>query len=169
MQTISVLGRHRGMSTLEAMIRRVALPEEHRELVCQFLLVFSRFEAALKGATYARQDGERLIVEWRRFARETSAEARPLPMDALDPLVTRPPEREQVADHVLDWVAEARPETVTPEWVLEMVYRVRNNLFHGGKWPARVERDGELLRSCLAALAHFVDLEPRVTDAYFGE
>src|SRR5260221_637415 len=38
------------MVSVEQMIAAVSLPEEHRELVSQFLLVFSRFEAALKRA-----------------------------------------------------------------------------------------------------------------------
>ncbi len=158
------------MKTVDEMIERVALPAEHRYLVCQFLLVFSRFEAALKRSGYARQDGQRLIVEWRRFAQETSAVAgHGVPVGVLRPLIERPPERQQVANGVLQFVGEVAPDPVNSEWVLEMVYRVRNNLFHGGKWPAEPARDGELLRSCLDALSYYVDLKAEVTQAYFGE
>ena len=38
------------------------------DLSCLVLRAFSRFEAALKQANYAVQQGDRLIVEYRRFA-----------------------------------------------------------------------------------------------------
>jgi hypothetical protein len=155
------------MVDLGEMIERVALPAEHRDLVCQFLLVFSRFEAALKTATYARQDGERLVVEWRRFAREAGAAA-VVPIGGVDVLVNNPPGRQTIIDNRLQFVAEQQAAEVTAEWLLEMVYRVRNNLFHGGKWPPQPERDGALLRASLAALAFFLDLSPRVREAYFA-
>lgn len=58
--------------------------------------------------------------------------------------------------------------SIDSEWLLEMVYRVRNNLFHGGKWPVQPERDAELLSACLAALGHYVDLNTNVRRAYFA-
>jgi hypothetical protein len=149
------------------LVQQVALPNCHRELVCQFLLVFSRFEAALKRAGFARQNGERLTVEWRRFARE-SGQGIDLPVEDLGVLVLAPPARQQIMDNQLSFVPEDRPAELTAEWVLEMVYRVRNNLFHGGKWPADPERDGALLQSCLVALAFFVDLDQRVRHAYLA-
>jgi hypothetical protein len=44
------------MTTVDQLSDRVALDPEYRELVCQFLLIFSRFEAALKRAGFARQE-----------------------------------------------------------------------------------------------------------------
>lgn len=156
------------MVPVPQMIERVALPQEHQDLVCRFLRVFSRFEASLKSAGYARQDGDRLIVEWRRFALEAGAQIQ-LPVVQLEVLVRNPPGRQRVLNHQLEFVAEQVPAEARADWVLEMVYRVRNNLFHGGKWPPRPERDGPLLQSRLVALGFFVDLDQRVRQAYFAE
>src|SRR5574341_595304 len=102
------------MVTVEEMTGCVALPEEHRELVCRFLLVFSRCEAAVKRAGYAQQDGQWLIVEWRRFAREAGVAAG-IPVATLGGLVNHPPAREQVVDHHLEFVPEAPPGAVSAE------------------------------------------------------
>ena len=161
------------MRTIAEMTGPVALAAEHHALVCDFLLVFSRFEAALKCARYARQEGVRLFVEWRRFVRENqpaAADNNPLPVNDLRVLIEHPPARQQIIRERFEFPAEAPGrEPVDSEWLLEMVYRVRNNLFHGGKWPVQPERDAELLRACLVALTYYVDLSTEVTQAYFGE
>ena len=158
------------MLTIEQLRTPVVLPEEHGRLACLFLLVFSRFEAALKQAGYVRPTGDRLVVEWRRFAQENQPAAgdHPALITSIRPLIERPPWRQRVVDGRLDFVCEPpRMERVDSEWLLEMVYRVRNNLFHGGKWPVQPERDPELLSACLAALGHYVDLNTNVARAYF--
>ena len=160
------------MKTIEELAAQVGLPEEHREIVCIFLLVFSRFESALKQAGYARQQGELLVVEWRRFARDTEARCRagePMPVGAFRSLIDRPPARQRAIDDRLEWQPEPAP-AIPPnlEWLLEMVYRVRNNLFHGGKCPLQPERDLELMKASLMALSHFLDLRLDVAQAYMA-
>lgn len=156
------------MTTVQQMIGRVILPQEHCDLACQFLLVFSRFEAALKLSGYARQDRRQLVIEWKRFVQENGDRAAE-PERIAPYLVRHPPARQHMADGELKFADETTPETVTSEWILEMVYRVRNNLFHGGKWPAEPARDGALLRSCLDALSYYVDLRREVSAAYFRD
>jgi len=159
------------MRTIEQLIGPVSIPEPHRQLVCQFLLVFSRFEAALKQAGYCKQKDDRIVVEWWRFASENPPDTDgrgPLPLDSVRPLVERPPGRQVVSMKHLEFVQEQPLEApVQSKQLLAMVYRVRNNLFHGGKWPMQPERDPELLQAALAALAYYVDLDDDVARAYF--
>ncbi len=126
----------------------------------RFLMVFSRFEYALKSLGYVRQQGERVLIEWRRLAAETSPY---IPLDhallqEVAPLVAEPPAKQVVRQGHLEWLLEGPPPTdeVDLEWLLEMTYRVRNNLFHGGKWPFDSARDVRLINAGEAVLAIFV-------------
>lgn len=145
-----------------------ALPTVNR--LCRFLLIFSRFEFALKSLHYVRQQGDRLIVEWRRFAHETAGTFRL--NDELEQsiriLLTAPPARQILRDDRLDWEEEhpVEPSAVTLEWLLDMVYRVRNNLFHGGKWPPDPARDPELLEASEAVIAECLRLREDIRIHY---
>lgn len=157
------------MDTWHELLKAVELPPDHRQLVCCFLLVFSRFEFALKRLGYIRQQGDLLLVDWRRFARETTG---PRDIDAVvQILIMRPPARQRLSDGGLDWVFEEPPaaDVVGVEWLLEMVYRVRNNLFHGGKWPPDPARDKGLLEASLAVLGECLHLRSDLRPLYFGE
>jgi hypothetical protein len=144
----------------------------HDSLVCEFLLAFSRFEFALKRLGYVRQQGTQLVVEWRRFAQETLDS----PIDAsalsagkaVELLVTRPPARQKLTDGKLEWDFEESPadDEVTLKWLLEMVYRARNNLFHGGKWSPDPARDRELLEASLAVIDKCLQLRDDLYAAY---
>jgi len=53
--------------------------------------------------------------------------------------------------------------------VLQYVRRVRNNLFHGGKFNGRwfePERSAELLIHCLTILNACLEVSPEVGEAY---
>jgi hypothetical protein len=145
-----------------------------RDVVTEFLMAFSRFEYALKRVGYAKQAGRMLNVEWRKFGKEHAARAA-ASVDAIRRdakyLVDRPPRR-QILDGETVRFDKQEPSPAAPglEWLLEMAYRVRNNLFHGGKWvpidePARNEK---LLLAALDVLRWALRLHPRAERHYFA-
>ncbi|CAN5905078.1 hypothetical protein BH23ACT11_BH23ACT11_04080 [soil metagenome] len=144
----------------------------HDERAGEFLLVFSRFEFALKQLGYVRQNGTRLIVEWRRFACETTydptSSLAPYDKETIDLFITHPPARQVLKNDKLDWKHEKPPakDQVTLEWLLEMLYRVRNNLFHGGKQPFEPPRDRKLLEAGLALIDLCLHLNNDLYKAY---
>lgn len=149
----------------------------HDERTCEFLLVFSRFEFALKQLGYVKQNGTRLIVEWKRFARETlddsinslaPSESEAFDLEAINLFTTRPPARQILKNDKLDWKREEPPakDKVTLEWLLEMLYRVRNNLFHGSKQPFEPPRDRKLLEASLELIDLCLQLRDDLYEAY---
>jgi hypothetical protein len=144
---------------------------DYHSLAGTFLLIFSRFEFALKTRGYANMSGASLMVKWREFANDT--------MGAFDtsqnttaeylPLITSPPSRQTFVGGKLDWAEEQpkEPSDADLPWLLEMVYRVRNNLFHGGKWPTDITRDTVLIQCSMLIIAKCMELHSPLREAYF--
>lgn len=84
-----------------------------------------------------------------------------------------PPRRQVRFNGALDWSApEARvgnePVLI---WLLRAIRVVRNNLFHGGKFPQFIfndpSRNGALLRHAIVILAAALTLDARVNAMFF--
>jgi hypothetical protein len=105
-------------------------------LAVQFFKTFARFEYALKAAGYHKGDGN-AKPDWDRFAQSIdSCFEQPL-SDALAAavkfLIETPPKRQVLVDGKLEW-EEAREEGPDSRKLSIYIRRVRNNLFHGGKF-----------------------------------
>jgi hypothetical protein len=130
----------------------VQLREPDRLLVFRFLATFSRFEYALKCHTqYLRADrGGAAMPSWHSFARANRGKFAKLddshPVhDAIRYLRASPPHRQIVDGGRLGW-AKIFEDPSDEVFALSCVRTMRNNLFHGGKFPWDIERDRELLR-----------------------
>jgi hypothetical protein len=126
------------------------LPE--RDLVFRFTATFSRIEFALKKNGFVC--GQDAKPNWDRFARETSdlyecadTETRA----AIDALFSDPPRKQVFRDGYLDW-EKCEPTSRDNASLLVLVRRIRNNVFHGGKFPFNIDRDAALLRNALIVL-----------------
>jgi len=131
-----------------------------KELVFEFLAVFSRFEFSLKESGYFRK-GRNDIAEadWARFAESMTfhfeqADTKDI-SSAIEYLIQEPPQQQIVDGAGLKW----RPLTFKPEHtlaakVLLAVRMTRNNLFHGGKHSPQPAdgRDEKLIKLSLAVL-----------------
>src|SRR5262249_21771355 len=139
------------------------IPPENQELVFRFFLAFSRFEYALKRAGYTNGDEKEVQANWVQFASIHRAKLTPWKInpirDAWDYFSAKPPRKQIVKRGRLDW---SRPKfrTTEPEltWLLDCIRTVRNNLFHGGKFPLKViddpTRNPALLSHALAVIHH---------------
>ena len=143
-------------------IRRIAGSED-RKLAWEFFVFFSRFEYALKrSALYLSGGPSRARHNWDQFGADNDAvfwdDATEDVAAAVDYFRTTPPRKQVVMSNALAWsepqAYEGGPELV---WLLRMIRTVRNNLFHGGKFPLiHVEepsRDSELLLHALTILS----------------
>jgi hypothetical protein len=130
-----------------------------RDLTVEFIGVFARFEYALKRAGYVEGDDKRVGAAWDRFARDLTA----LGPDILAPIVgccpyllNHPPKKQVLEDGQLAWEVRGPAGGPAIEEILLSVRTVRNNVFHGGKFPegavAEPLRDEHLIRDCLAVL-----------------
>lgn len=144
---------------------------DYHKLASTFLLVFSRFEFALKAIGYADNQGTFLVVKWRKFADDNNCAFDPSQNDTADylPLITSPPSRQTKVGDTLRWEGEParNPPDADLRWLLEMVYRVRNNLFHGGKWPREEPRDKDLIEASMWMIAKCIELDANLNSSYF--
>jgi hypothetical protein len=135
-----------------------------KELALGFLGVFSRFEYALKRAGYVKDKRTHVSPDWVTFGKDLAAldPAALTSVSASCPyLLANPPKKQVLRLGALDW--EALPKEKSQiEDILASIRTVRNNLFHGGKFPTGpVEeplRDKQLITECLAALQTLLQL-----------
>jgi hypothetical protein len=151
-----------------------------RELLLEFFLTFARFEFALKTSGFATSRGGPASFaepDWRCFAETldlTTACLDSACADAVDFLSLSPPWREVLltGTQELAWdMNTGFAEVATVVELLVLVRRVRNNLFHGGKFTdlalaSERERNELLLRHSLAILHRCLELSPAVETSF---
>lgn len=161
-------------SVRAAIIEHFHIPQE---LTVEFLGTFARFEYALKRAGYVEGNNKFVGADWDRFGREVAA----ISPEALGPIVAscpylqdHPPKKQVLQDGRLVWKAREASGGTAIQEILLSVRTVRNNVFHGGKFPegpvAEPLRDERLIRDCLAvlnSLLHSPRLPAGIAD-YFG-
>jgi hypothetical protein len=147
------------------------------KLVLEFLYTFSRFEYALKRAGYHSPDGKAALADWDGFENVLTG----LPAADLTPvlasgdyILAKPPKKQVVASGGLSW-EESAPTASQIKMLIIYIRRIRNNLFHGGKFPEGpvhdVARDTDLLRSGVSVLKALLKIPglPAGIDNYYNE
>ncbi len=142
-------------------------------LIMRFFWIFSSFEGALKKAGFLLTDRDgNPSADWDGFYNRYQLNFSrrgdgPFPR-AMSYIARNPPQRQTVVregpenDLGLRWAPqEKRPREMDPQFAWRMVRSVRNNLFHGGKFPqggtdTMVERDQVLLAHAVAILEQAV-------------
>lgn len=146
-----------------------ALPQEALSL----FVSFSRFEYALKRAHFARREqegGTRLGQIADELGPPFFGEVRNSGI-ARDP-IAKTPKSQIVIDGELSW-KDAEP-VGDVRTLFVAIRRVRNNLFHGGKFPqpigplAKVSRDRKLLAQPLAVLQFALEKSTDLKDLFWG-
>lgn len=144
------------------------------QLAGKLFHVFSRAEYALKAAGYNKGDGA-AEANWRTFAlavedliaNPTTQELQ----EAIDFFFNAPPKKQVIVSGVIQWEVSDPETNSQADKLLIFVRRVRNNLFHGGKFNGHwfaPERSEPLLRHSLTILTACIDTVPAVNEAYHG-
>lgn len=148
-----------------------------RDVVLTFFENFSRAEYALKRAGYAVERGGAVQAAWDRFADRLHAKFFATNDDALtaavDYFFTSPPLKQTLSAGVMGWAPAEVKAARTLRQLLIFVRRVRNNLFHGGKFPGVVHddpaRNNVLLQHGLVILLVVMSLDPEVLHHFLDE
>jgi len=150
-----------------------------REQVLEFFFLFSRFEYALKRSSVFLKDQERAEADWDKYGNSLKDRFKAVNdanfLKALNYLEVNPPSVQIVVNRCLDWKLTSRGDGESRErYVLRMIQTVRNNLFHGGKYPyptgpvPEVARNLQLIEACIAVLNLCLALSPEV-EGHFAE
>jgi hypothetical protein len=139
------------------------------KLVFDFFTQFSRFECALKRAGFvkgSRPDGGYAKPDWETFANEldgTLAAVTDIDFIAAKSfLLRKPPDKQMfVPPHGMRWEMNSKKAGESDaQYLLRLVGDVRNNLFHGAKYPSaeggyvdgKALRNSNRLKACLTVL-----------------
>ena len=146
----------------------------NRDLVLEFFLVLSRMEFALKVSGFATGTENSVTPDWDGYARkigdtfskEVSAEL----LEASNYYLNTPPQKQVLRNGGLAWSSTMPTNSAEIDVLLMLVRRVRNNLFHGGKYNAQARnetaRNESLLRYGITILEASMTLVPKVKAAY---
>ena len=147
-----------------------------KDLVTGFFIFFSRFEYSLKRAEgYASGDENGINANWDKFAIDhndafNSDRSKEL-KEAVTYLRSKPPMKQVLKNRTLDWKNVAPENIPLLKQLLGSIRRVRNNLFHGGKFaegPVREPgRDKKLLESCSIVLDECLNLNENIRNDFY--
>jgi len=134
--------------------------------------LFARFEYALKAAGFHNGRGD-AKPDWRAFAESVARNFEQIDdkafAEAVAYIKARPPKKQIIKDGLLEWDESAPKTDLEADCLLIYVRRVRNNLFHGGKFNGRwfaPERSDVLLRHSMTILRACLNASPAVKKAF---
>jgi hypothetical protein len=141
-------------------------------LAFEFFREFARCEYCLKAAGL-RENTRDAKANWSAFAAEVE-EIFDTPAShelrrAIEYLVNHPPKKQIIHGGLLEWDERLPDYKSKAELVLRLVCRIRNNLFHGGKFNGHwfmPQRSEELMVHGLIVLKACVQNHQQVREAY---
>ncbi len=145
-----------------------------RDLLLEFFLVFARAEFALKNSGYAKASKyDDASPDWDSFAKaieklfkkERTNELK----SAVEYILLNPPMKQVLKNNSLMWDSTS-PNGTETEVLFLLVRRIRNNLFHGGKYNVMpfedTDRTTRLLTGALLIIYEGLSLLPNVQHTY---
>lgn len=148
------------------------MPVELNKLASEMFHTFSRMEYALKASGFNNGNGE-AKANWRDFALSVeplidtpSTEAL---KEAIKFIMNEPPKKQMIIDGNIQWQSIEPQTNSQADKLLIYIRRIRNNLFHGGKFNGHwfePERSEPLLQHSLVVLHECIDYVEDVKNAY---
>ncbi|PIF23042.1 hypothetical protein [Candidatus Pantoea floridensis] len=143
-------------------------------LCYEFFREFARYEYCLK-ATGFRFNTRDAKANWDMYAMAVThvfeSPEDPELKAAIEYFLNFPPKKQVVNDGVLAWDQTPMEEKIIAKKILILIRRVRNNLFHGGKFNGEwfePERSEALMRNALIILRACGESHHEVSKAYGG-
>lgn len=147
-------------------------PALHK-LAGEFFRMFSRMEYALKATDYLVPGRRNAEADWIKFAHDIDERFAEIDTEELEKakkfLLTEPPKKQINNNGVVAWDTTPPDEKSQTALLLLYVCRIRNNLFHGGKFNGRwfePERSGPLIHEGIEVLSACLQVSEKVNAAY---
>ena len=138
----------------------------------EFFIVFSRFEYCLKRAGYLYTYKNRCGADWYKFFTNNRDSINILLEDNVELfeyILKNPPKKQAIVDGQLSWKEVKEKDKITA--INQYLRIIRNNLFHGGKFPRgpikELARNKELLIKGKDILLKLKDIESKISN-YFN-
>lgn len=145
------------------------------ETAFRFFQLFAQFEYALKALGYGRAgNADAAEADWDRFANEVGQALLREEMleivEARNYLFDLPPKRQVWIGGAVYWRIVPNTER-SPQILFAHIRRVRNNLYHGGKFNGRwiePDRSEELVTKALLLLQHAGRIDTKLREVLSG-
>ena len=138
----------------------------------EFFRIFARFEFALKMAGYCQLQKDKVEIDWDGFANNPRM-GKPffeiaMTSSLCPTILTDPPKAETISNGQWGFASSAeKPASVQD--LMGHVRRVRNNMFHGGKYFDGDEgRDAALVSEAIAVLLAAAEIDPDINFFFEG-
>lgn len=153
---------------------------KNQKLVFNFFYIFSRFEFALKATGFLYGDNSSVSAGWDKFAESIDRKYKLVQITSVQfhrsakYLFDHPPQKQiKNKSNKLDWKEAGLVSSYDFKNLLLLVRRIRNNLFHGGKFISGSikgsERDKFLIECSLIILKECLELNEEVKNKFEEE
>jgi hypothetical protein len=148
-----------------------------KDLLLNFFICFAKFEFALKISGFAKGDQSQVRPDWDGYAKSIKdifdEKKSSILVEAVNYFRLNPPWKQVIINGSVAWNSTASNNNKSEiEKTLILIRRVRNNLFHGGKFSNEAfedtERTTHLLEKSLIILEECLNLSPNVMQ-HFNE
>ena len=150
-----------------------AISEDVKEVVFKFFVTFSRLECALKNVSQflLTKSNSEASVNWTEFdkyiVKYNSHETQDV-KKAVDYIMCKPPAKQVVENGKLDFKEVNASANEIPVYIR----RIRNNLFHGGKFNGKdvseLARDLDLLRNSIVIMEYWISSDSEIRHNYLS-
>lgn len=131
------------------------------KIAFDFFAVFAKAEYALKRSGFLRKSRDVAEPDWDKFATDLGKQffEEVRSSNKAEIIIKAPPKKQTVVSGRLDWKDTGQIENV--EQLFGAIRRIRNNLFHGGKYPCgpieEVSRNSQLLSEAIDVIKLAID------------
>jgi hypothetical protein len=151
--------------------------DEDRERLFRFLVLFARWECALKRRQFVKKGGYgQAEADWSKFAATVTgslaAVNAPAFTFARTYLLNNPPKQQCFENDQIRWRDNPRREDEGEDarYLFRVIRDVRNNLFHGGKYQDGLvkdpARDDQLVDSATAVLEATINVDAGIRQVF---
>jgi len=147
------------------------ISSEYMNLCSDFLMLYSRFEYALKESGYLQGRGN-AMASMKDFLTNIEDHFNPEVDNNLNHsvnyILNHPPRKQMKLDERLVWRDQEFNGSLIQE-LGEYVRRIRNSLMHGAKFHGQIREGGRnwrLLTSAMFIVEHWINLDDSVRDSF---
>lgn len=149
--------------------------DQYFQLAKKVFIEFARFEYCIKVSGFLKTPNGQAEPDWDAFANCSEIknlfkeinDSPTTPCSKMRYLLDNPPKKQVAENGVLSW--KAAPHISSSQGYFGAVRRVRNNLFHGGKFNGSFfepDRSANLLEAVLCVLKAARERHEKIMEAY---
>jgi hypothetical protein len=120
------------------LLTKIGIGGDDQELIFEFFITFSRFEYSLKRMRFLDKSKQYAKPDWMAYSNCLSLRySQMVPeLKRLGKEFDKPPKEQRREGDRIKWkIMERGKDENDIDWILRCIRTVRNNLFHGGKFP----------------------------------